>query len=325
MKCGHERTLMLSLLLPMAVLAQQSPDISVAIRDEVKPDTAMFNQDPKKKEPPPDYVQYDQPPEPIRPFQPDYPSEALSRKQEGEVWVKLWVGETGTVVEANVIKSDAEVFNKSAIEAGMRWTFKPAIANGKPVAVWVTLPFRFKLYEGKEAPSIGPGVQAPGVKMKTRVIEGAIPPKDQEEKAPGVKMKTRIIRGETPSEEPGVKAPDMKPKVKTLKEEWPPADYVPYEKPPEAIKQVPAKYPPAAKKDNVQGTVWLKTWVDEEGRVAKVEIQKSEAEVLNQAAVDAVKQWVFKPAIMKGKPVAVWVSIPFRFVLAADQEKSPKK
>jgi TonB family protein len=302
MKCGHERMLMLSLLLPMAVFAQQSPDISVAIRDEMKLDSAMFNQDPKKKEPPADYVQYDQPPEPIRPFQPDYPSEALSRKQEGEVWVKLWVGETGTVVEANVIKSDAEVFNKSAIEAGMRWTFKPAIVNGKPVAVWVTLPFRFKLYEGKEAPSIGPGVKAPGVKMKTRIIQGEMPSQDPGVKAPGVKMKTRIIQ-----------------------EEKPPADYVPYEKPPEAIKQVPAKYPPDAKKDNVEGTVWLKTLVDEEGRVAKVEIQKSEAEVLNQAAVDAVKQWVFKPAIMKGKPVAVWVSIPFRFKLASDQEKPSKK
>ena len=88
---------------------------------------------------------------------------------------------------------------------------------------------------------------------------------------------------------------------------------------------MPAKYPPAAKKEGIEGTVWLKTLVDEEGRVAKVEIQKSEAEVLNQAAVDAVKQWLFKPAIMKGKPVAVWVSIPFRFVLAADKEKPSKK
>lgn len=272
--------LMLSLMLPLAVLAQQSPDISVAVRDEVKLDSAMLNQDPKKtKEPPADYVQYDQPPEVIQQFQPDYPSEALSKKLEGNVWLKLWIGETGTVVEAKVQKSDAEIFNKSAIEAGMRWTFKPAVVNGKPIAVWVSVPFKFKLYEGKEAPSIGPGV----------------------------------------------KAPEMKPKIRNLREEMPPADYVPYEKPPEAIKQVPAKYPPAAKKDNVQGTVWLKTLVDEEGRVAKVEIQKSEAEVLNQAAVDAVHQWVFKPAIMKGKPIAVWVSIPFRFVLDDDKAKSPKK
>ena len=295
---------LMSLILPLALYAQESAGVVVAVQDSQKPEGNSITQDQKgKKVPPPDYVQYDQPPETILPqFQPDYPSEALSKKQEGEVWLKLWVGETGTVVEANVMKSDAEVFNKPAIEAGMRWKFKPAVVNGKPVAVWVTVPFKFKLYEGKEAPSIGPGVKAPGVKMKTRVIEGAIPSKDPEEKAPGVKMKTRIIQ-----------------------EEKPPADYVPYEKPPEAIKQVPAKYPPDAKKDNVQGTVWLKTLVDEEGRVAKVEIQKSEAEVLNQAAVDAVKQWLFKPAIMKGKPVAVWVSIPFRFVLAADKEKPSKK
>ena len=295
---------LMSLILPLALYAQESAGVVVAVQDSQKPEGNSITQDQKgKKVPPPDYVQYDQPPETILPqFQPDYPSEALSKKQEGEVWLKLWVGETGTVVEANVMKSDAEVFNKPAIEAGMRWKFKPAVVNGKPVAVWVTVPFKFKLYEGKEAPSIDPGVKASGVKMKTRVIEGAIPSKDPEEKAPGVKMKTRIIQ-----------------------EEKPPADYVPYEKPPEAIKQVPAKYPPDAKKDNVQGTVWLKTLVDEEGRVAKVEIQKSEAEVLNQAAVDAVKQWLFKPAIMKGKPVAVWVSIPFRFVLAADKEKPSKK
>ena len=295
---------LMSLILPLALYAQESSGVVVAVQDSQKPEGNSITQDQKgKKVPPPDYVQYDQPPETILPqFQPDYPSEALSKKQEGEVWLKLWVGETGTVVEANVMKSDAEVFNKPAIEAGMRWKFKPAVVNGKPVAVWVTVPFKFKLYEGKEAPSIGPGVKAPGVKMKTRIIQGEMPSKDPGVKAPGVKMKTRIIQ-----------------------EEMPPADYVPYEKPPEAIKQVPAKYPPDAKKDNVQGTVWLKTLVDEEGRVAKVDIQKSEAEVLNQAAVDAVKQWLFKPAIMKGKPVAVWVSIPFRFVLAADKEKPSKK
>jgi len=280
MKCGHERTLILSLLLPMAVFAQQSPDISIAARDEVKPDSAMLNQDPKKKkEPPSESAQFEQPPEVVRQFQPDYPSDALNKKQEGTVWINILVGETGEVVEAKVAKSEAEIFDASAIECAKRWTFKPALLKGRPVATWVTVPFRFKLYDGKEAPAIGPGV----------------------------------------------KAPEQNPKVKNLREEMPPADYVPYEKPPEAIKQVQAKYPAAAKKDNVQGAVWVKTLIDEQGKVAKVIIQKSDAEVLNQAAVDAVKQWVFKPAVMKGKPVAVWVSIPFRFVLAADKEKSPKK
>ena len=272
--------LMLSLLLPMTVFAQQSPDISIAVRDEVKPDSAMFNQDPKKKkEPPADYIQYDQPPEVIRQFQPDYPTEALNKKLEGTVWINLWINEGGEVVEAKVMRSDAEIFNASALECGKRWTFKPALVKGDPVAVWVTVPFKFKLYDGKEAPVIGPGV----------------------------------------------KAPEQNPKVKNLREEMPPADYVPYEKPPTAIKQVPAKYPAAAKKDNVEGTVWVKTLVDEHGKVAKAIIQKSGAEVLNQAAIDAVNQWVFAPAVMKGKPVAVWVSIPFRFVLDNGKDKASKK
>jgi outer membrane biosynthesis protein TonB len=32
----------------------------------------------------------------------------------------------------------------------MKWVFKPATLNGKPVAVWVNIPFRFKLAEGKK-------------------------------------------------------------------------------------------------------------------------------------------------------------------------------
>jgi TonB family protein len=35
----------------------------------------------------------------------------------------------------------------------------------------------------------------------------------------------------------------------------------------------------------------------------------------DQAAIDAVRQWKFKPAMAKGKPVAVWVAVPVRFTV----------
>jgi TonB family protein len=93
----------------------------------------------------------------------------------------------------------------------------------------------------------------------------------------------------------------------------PPQDYVPYDKAPEVTKQVQPKYPAAAMKDSAEGTVWTKVWIDESGKIAKAELQKSDAEIFNQAALDAVKQWTFKPAMKDGKAIATWVAIPFRF------------
>jgi protein TonB len=98
-------------------------------------------------------------------------------------------------------------------------------------------------------------------------------------------------------------------------EEEPPADYVPYEKAPDPIKQITPKYPDLATRAGLEGTVWVKIWVDKEGRARKAVVLKSDAEIFNQPAVDAAMQWVFTPAMMKNGPVSVWVSIPFRFKL----------
>jgi protein TonB len=37
--------------------------------------------------------------------------------------------------------------------------------------------------------------------------------------------------------------------------------------------------------------------------------------VLDDAAIKAVRQWVFKPALSNNKPVAVWVAVPVKFAL----------
>jgi TonB family protein len=65
----------------------------------------------------------------------------------------------------------------------------------------------------------------------------------------------------------------------------------------------------------LEGTVWVKIWVDRGGRPRKAIVQKSDAEIFDQPATDAAMQWIFTPAMMKNGPVSVWVSIPFRFKL----------
>ncbi|KAA0224304.1 energy transducer TonB [bacterium] len=101
-----------------------------------------------------------------------------------------------------------------------------------------------------------------------------------------------------------------------IEEDGPPPDFVPFEKEPVAIKKPSPTYPEIARKAGLEGTVWLKVWVDKEGKVRKAVVQKSDAEIFNQPAIDAATQWVFTPALQQNGPVAVWISIPFRFKLS---------
>ena len=55
--------------------------------------------------------------------------------------------------------------------------------------------------------------------------------------------------------------------------------------------------------------------VDERGRVRDVHVTRSLDKRLDQNAIDAVKQWKFKPAMRDGKPVAAFTSVEVDFRL----------
>ena len=93
-----------------------------------------------------------------------------------------------------------------------------------------------------------------------------------------------------------------------------PGDYVYVEELPEAITRVPPSYPDAARQEKVQGTVMLQVLVGKDGRVHDAKVVKSIGP-LDDAAIAAARQWVFKPALSKGQPVAVWVAVPMKFTL----------
>ncbi|HXX64746.1 MAG TPA: TonB family protein [Bacteroidota bacterium] len=101
-----------------------------------------------------------------------------------------------------------------------------------------------------------------------------------------------------------------------IDDDAPPADFVAVEKDPQVIKKVEPKYPELAMRAGLEGKVWVKIWVDKEGKPHQVLIQKSDAEIFNEPALEAAKQFVFTPAYMNNGPVAVWVSVPFKFKLA---------
>ena len=98
------------------------------------------------------------------------------------------------------------------------------------------------------------------------------------------------------------------------------ADFEPYDKEPQIVKKVNPIYPEGAKREGLEGRVIVKMWVGKDGKVKQVVVLKSDAEVFNAPAIEAAKQFLFTPAYLNNKPVAVWVSYPFQFKLV---EKKP--
>ena len=83
---------------------------------------------------------------PLVQVEPKYPSQALSRKIEGYVVVRLQVTKEGSVSEVQVIDANPKgVFEREAIRAAWRYKFKPKLVDGKPVEQVATLPFEFNL------------------------------------------------------------------------------------------------------------------------------------------------------------------------------------
>ena len=74
------------------------------------------------------------------------------------------------------------------------------------------------------------------------------------------------------------------------------------------------KYPEIARKAGLQGKVFVRFHVGKDGKVHEVQILKGE-EIFRQAAIDAVMQFVFTPAMQNDKSVSVWMSQVIRFDL----------
>jgi len=92
----------------------------------------------------------DEPPEPIKHVQPEYPKEALEKGLEGRVLVEAVIDENGNVIDARIEYSDNEIFNEAALAAMRKMKFKPAKLRGIPVKVRIIQPFIFSLKDRKK-------------------------------------------------------------------------------------------------------------------------------------------------------------------------------
>jgi TonB family protein len=224
-----------------------------------------------------EYVYVEELPEAIHREPPVYPDLAREAGVAGTVIVQALVGRDGRVKDTRIGKS-IPMLDAAAVAAVRQYLFKPALSNDEPVAVWTAVPVKFTLTA--TAPMRSRPRAEPAPNRQSTGDEGApivvAPPTDEE-----------------------------LPKF---------GEYVYVEELPEIIRREPPVYPDLAREAGVAGTVMVQALAGKDGRVKDTRVVRS-IPMLDAAAVAAVRQYVFKPALSNNKPVAVWVAVPVKFSL----------
>jgi protein TonB len=83
---------------------------------------------------------------------------------------------------------------------------------------------------------------------------------------------------------------------------------------PRKVVDVHPVYPEIARSARIEGTVVLEAVVDTAGRVTQLRVLRS-VPLLDQAALDAVRQWRYTPSQYYGRPVSVLMTVTVRFTL----------
>ena len=209
--------------------------------------------------------------------QPAYPQEALTAIAEGTVVLEAAVDERGAVSSLRILRSVHPSLDKAAGDALKQWRFEPLMVEGKPTAVTVIANARFQLNTSTRTEWRVGGVRGGSVG--------------------GVQSKARF----SPQE---YAEGNALPEVRAL------GDI----KPPDLKFRVEPMYPEKARQARVEGTVILEATTDVYGSVASVKILRSNP-LLDQAAVESVRQWVYEPLVIEGKPRKCVFTVTVKFIL----------
>jgi protein TonB len=82
-----------------------------------------------------------------------------------------------------------------------------------------------------------------------------------------------------------------------------------------SIRQVQPNYPLLARNAQIEGPVQIEIVVDEQGNVVAAEILNGHP-LLQQAALEAARQWKFRPTLLNGHPIKISGVLKFTFRLS---------
>ena len=81
------------------------------------------------------------------------------------------------------------------------------------------------------------------------------------------------------------------------------------------VRKVNPSYPPLARQARIQGVVILQAQISKDGNIENLQLVSGHP-MLAPAAIEAVKQWKYKPYLLNGEPVEVETQVQVNFTLA---------
>jgi len=219
---------------------------------------------------------------------PVYPAIAQSARVQGVVICEVLIGPDGKVDDAHILRS-IPLLDQAALDAVRQWEFTATLLNGNPVPVIMTVTVNFVLDGGSSVL----GLQARDAAVQQAAAIAQQYAADREAAAAGA---VPVKYGQAT--------------------DWP-AEAVRIGgniKPPTKILDVKPVYPEVAQKARVQGVVICEVLVRPDGTVADVRVLRS-IPLLDQAAFNAVLQWIFTPTLLNGSAVPVVMTVTVNFTL----------
>jgi TonB family protein len=213
----------------------------------------------------------------VKKVDPVYPPVARQAGIQGTVVLQVIINKSGDVENIQLF-SGHPMLAQGAIDAVKQWKYRPYLLNGEPVEVETRVTVNFTLPAKPAVEGVvgdSPGGTPPGEQG------GIVPSTLGDATHPAVPQRVRVSQG--------VAAGLL-------------------------VSKVPPQYPSDAKDQHVQGVVLLRIIIDKEGNVAEIQLISGHP-LLAPAAIEAVRQWKYRPFLLNGSPVEVETQVQVNFTL----------
>ncbi|ODS54860.1 MAG: hypothetical protein ABS36_10375 [Acidobacteria bacterium SCN 69-37] len=255
-------------------------------------------------------------PEKIHHVNPIYPEAARAAGISGVVILEATIDTDGSVSFMRVLRSIPDL-DQAAINAVRQWRYVPTLLNGEPWPVIMTIAVNFTsqlsadelaALERRYAELQRELLNSPSDELRERYREMQIAQR---------RLEAQMAAARAASGPSATAARASSAGVAAASGSYTPG--VPLRiggniKEPAKIRHVNPAYPKLAYASKVSGVVIIEATVDESGHVADTKILRS-IPMLDQAALEAVRQWEYVPTLMNGVPVPVIMTVTVNFTL----------
>lgn len=242
------------------------------------------------------------PPVVIHMGEPQYTQQARDAKFSGNILVYLWVDKNGHPSHVRVVKGAGLGLDEKAVEAVRQYQFKPATLDGNPVTVDLYVDVAFRIMG-----------DAPPTQTATSPSTVLIGVPRSSTGQPAQSFKVDIADASSPNPVVKVLTP---PFTETAQPQSGSGAHVTAAvMAGNLISHVNPVIPEIAKKAKMNGQVVLHAIIGKDGKMQSLTVASSTNPIFNNSALDAVRQWTYKPYLLNGNPTEVDTTITVNYAL----------